>query len=140
MLGTRAERIAIVNADTDRTPYDTGTFASTGTVVGGPGGGADRRRRCATTSSTSPPAHAASLGASAGWSDDAVVCGNRRIALAELHAAGAQGGHRFEARRKAYLSPRTVAFNVQGVRRRRASRHRRDPHPAERACRRHRHG
>ena len=25
-------------------------------------------------------------------------------------------GHRFEAKRKAYLSPRTVAFNVQGVR------------------------
>ena len=25
-------------------------------------------------------------------------------------------GHRFEAKRKAYLSPRTVAFNVQGIR------------------------
>ena len=30
--------IAIINADTDRTPYDTGTFASTGTVVAGQGG------------------------------------------------------------------------------------------------------
>ena len=35
ILGTRAEAIDIINADTDRTPYDTGTFASTGTVVGG---------------------------------------------------------------------------------------------------------
>ena len=35
VLGTRASRIAIVNGDTDRTPYDTGTFASTGTVVAG---------------------------------------------------------------------------------------------------------
>ena len=34
-LGTRAGDIDIINADTDRTPYDTGTFASTGTVVGG---------------------------------------------------------------------------------------------------------
>ena len=48
--------------------------------------------------------------------DDAVVCGNQRIALADLHAAGTKAGHRFEAKRKAYLSPRTVAFNVQGVR------------------------
>ena len=31
-------------------------------------------------------------------------------------AAGAAKGHRFEARRKAYLSPRSVAFNVHGVR------------------------
>jgi CO/xanthine dehydrogenase Mo-binding subunit len=30
--------------------------------------------------------------------------------------AGTKAGHRFEAKRKAYLSPRTVAFNVQGVR------------------------
>ncbi len=27
-----------------------------------------------------------------------------------------KAGHRFEAKRKAYLSPRTVAFNVHGVR------------------------
>ena len=35
VLGCRAGQIAIINADTDRTPYDTGTFASTGTVVAG---------------------------------------------------------------------------------------------------------
>src|SRR3979490_717838 len=34
-LGTRADSVDIINADTDRTPYDTGTFASTGTVVAG---------------------------------------------------------------------------------------------------------
>ena len=33
VLGVRAADVALVNADTDRTPYDTGTFASTGTVV-----------------------------------------------------------------------------------------------------------
>jgi len=32
VLQTRAGRIEIVNADTDLTPYDTGTFASTGTA------------------------------------------------------------------------------------------------------------
>jgi CO/xanthine dehydrogenase Mo-binding subunit len=45
-----------------------------------------------------------------------VVCGNQQIALTDLHVAGTKVGHRFEAKRKAYLSPRTVAFNVQGVR------------------------
>jgi CO/xanthine dehydrogenase Mo-binding subunit len=35
MMGTRVDDIDIINADTDRTPYDTGTFASTGVVVGG---------------------------------------------------------------------------------------------------------
>jgi putative selenate reductase molybdopterin-binding subunit len=45
-----------------------------------------------------------------------VVCGNQQMALTDLHVAGTKAGHRFEAKRKAYLSPRTVAFNVQGVR------------------------
>ena len=31
----RAKDVALVNADTDKTPYDTGTYASTGTVVAG---------------------------------------------------------------------------------------------------------
>ncbi len=50
-----ADRIDIINADTDRTPYDTGTFASTGTVVGGKAVhlAAEAMR---TTSSTSPAA------------------------------------------------------------------------------------
>jgi len=48
--------------------------------------------------------------------DDGVVCGERKLALADLHAAGTLAGHRFEAKRKAYLSPRTVGFNVHGIR------------------------
>jgi CO/xanthine dehydrogenase Mo-binding subunit len=35
IVGVRAHDVDIINADTDRTPYDTGTFASTGTVVAG---------------------------------------------------------------------------------------------------------
>ena len=35
VLTTRADAIDIINADTDLCPYDTGTFASTGTVVAG---------------------------------------------------------------------------------------------------------
>src|SRR5204863_2069035 len=41
---------------------------------------------------------------------------NPKFPLTDLHAAGTKEGHRFEARRKAYLSPRSVGFNVHGVR------------------------
>jgi len=115
VLGTRAASIEIVNADTDRTPYDTGTFASTGTVVAGQAvvltavalrdniiGFASRY--------TETPVDDCRV------EDDAVFCGEKRISLVDLHAAGTQAGHRFEAKRKAYLSPRTIAANVHGVR------------------------
>ena len=48
--------------------------------------------------------------------NDGVICGNQRISLRELHAEGAKVDHRFSVSRRAYLSPRTIAFNVQGVR------------------------
>ena len=115
VLGTRAGRIEIINADTDQTPYDTGTFASTGTVVAGQAvalTAAALRDNILEYASrhTGVPTSDCRL------DDDAVICGNRRIPLSELHAAGIRARHRFEARRKAYLSPRTVAFNAHGVR------------------------
>ena len=115
MLGTRAGAIAIINADTDRTPYDTGTFASTGTVVAGKAVHAaaeamavdivDFASRC-----TGVPVDQCRL------DNDGVITGNARITLRDLHAEGAKVDHRFAVTRKAYLAPRTIAFNVQGVR------------------------
>jgi putative selenate reductase molybdopterin-binding subunit len=115
VLGVRAADIAIVNADTDRTPYDTGTFASTGTVVAGKAvhltaeAMRDDIIAFASRRTGTDPATCRLDG-------EAVICGNRRIPLDELHADGAQVDHRFTVARKAYLSPRTIAFNVQGVR------------------------
>ena len=114
-LGARAGRIAIINADTDLAPYDTGTFASTGTVVAGKAvelAAAALRVNILDFAGR----HTGIDKAACRLDDDAVVCGDRRLPLAELHAAGTAAGHRFEAKRKAYLSPRSVAFNVQGVR------------------------
>lgn len=115
VLGVRAADVALVNADTDRTPYDTGTFASTGTVVAGKAvlAAADAMKAdildvAARLSKTAPNA--------CRLDGDAVMCGSRRIPLAELYAEGLKAGHRFTVVRKAYLSPRTIAFNVQGVR------------------------
>ena len=114
-LATRAGRIAIINADTDLAPYDSGTFASTGTVVAG--------KAVALTAATMrdnildfASRHTGVDRADCRLDDEAVICGNRPVPLSELHAAGTAVGHHFEAKRKAYLSPRTVAFNVHGVR------------------------
>ncbi len=115
ILGASADQIDIINADTDRTPYDTGTFASTGTVVAG--------QAVALTAAALRDNILEYAGRHTGtdrtdWrlEHDCVISGNTRISLVELHAAGVEDRHRFEARRRAYLSPRTVAFNVQGVR------------------------
>ncbi|HUC09293.1 MAG TPA: molybdopterin cofactor-binding domain-containing protein [Stellaceae bacterium] len=115
ILGAAAGHIAIVNGDTDLTPYDTGTFASTGTVVAG--------QAVALTASALrdnilefAARFTGTERSDCHLQDDAVICGNARISLAELWATGAACGHRFEANRKAYLSPRTAAFAVHGVR------------------------
>ena len=115
ILGVRSSDVSLTNADTDRSPYDTGTFASTGTVVAGKA-----------THITAEAMRDDILDFAARHTgidrdqcrldNDAVICGNRRILLKELHHAGAKVNHRFTVGRRAYLSPRSIAFNVQGVR------------------------
>jgi putative selenate reductase molybdopterin-binding subunit len=115
LLGCAASQIDIINADTDRAPYDTGTFASTGTVVAGKAvaAAAEALRENILdylARSRRTDRHACRL------DGDAVICGNHRMLLANLFDHGTVAGHRFAVFRKAYLSPRTVAFNVHGVR------------------------
>jgi CO/xanthine dehydrogenase Mo-binding subunit len=115
VLNTAARRIDLVNGDTDKTPYDTGTFASTGTVVAG------QAVEKAATALRDVLLEYASRYSGCALADcrlehDAVVCGNKKLSLAELHAQGTAKGDRFDVVRKAYLSPRSVGFNVQGVR------------------------
>ncbi|KQT84257.1 molybdopterin cofactor-binding domain-containing protein [Methylobacterium sp. Leaf466] len=115
ILGTRADDVGIINADTDRTPYDTGTFASTGVVVAGKAVHLTAEAMAQdildfASRHTDVPMDQCRL------DNDGVICGNRRISLVDLHAEGAKVDHRFTVGRRAYLSPRTIAFNVQGVR------------------------
>src|SRR5262245_24227208 len=115
VLNSRASQIEIVNADTDLTPYDTGTFASTGTVVAGQAvalTAAALRDNIVGFASR----HTGTPVADIRVEGDSVVCKDRKIALASLHAEGTKVGHHFEAKRKAYLAPRTIASNVYGVR------------------------
>jgi CO/xanthine dehydrogenase Mo-binding subunit len=115
ILGARASDIDIINADTDRTPHDSGTFASTGTVVAGK---AVHLTALALRDNILDYAARNSGKPASEWTieGDSAVCGETRIPLIELRAAGVRDGHRFEAKRRAYLSPRTVGFNVQGFR------------------------
>lgn len=115
LLACVASQIDIINADTDRAPYDSGTFASTGTVVAGRAvaNAAEALRENIldfASRSMRVDRHACRL------DGDAVLCGNHRVPLAELYALGMKAGHHFAAFRKAYLSPRTIAFNVHGIR------------------------
>ncbi|MDB5489879.1 MAG: aldehyde oxidase, partial [Reyranella sp.] len=104
VMGVRAGDIAIINADTDRTPYDTGTFASTGTVVAGKAVDLTAQAMCQDIVDFASR-HTGVDPQNCRLDGDAVVCGNRRILLSELHAAGAAIDHRFAVSRKAYLSP-----------------------------------
>ena len=114
-LGARMADIEIINADTDLTQYDTGTFASTGTVVAGQAVGMSA---AALKSAILEFAGRHTKTQAAEWTleEGHVARGNVRIALTDLYTAGTAAGFRFEAKRKAYLSPRTVAFNVHGIR------------------------
>ena len=82
--------VDIINADTDRTPYDTGTFASTGTVVAGKAVHmtAEAMRDDILDFAAR---HTGVDRDQCRLDNDAVICGNKRILLTELHAAGRQG-------------------------------------------------
>ena len=115
VLGARAESVHIVVADTDKTPYMTGTFASTGTSVGGL---AVERAAEALRDHIIEVAAGLSEKAVAECQvdDGVVVCGDRAIPLAELYKQAPGSLHKFHVMRKAYGSPRSTAYNVQGFR------------------------
>ncbi|HRJ72316.1 MAG TPA: molybdopterin-dependent oxidoreductase [Terrimicrobiaceae bacterium] len=115
VLNTTASRIELVNADTDKTPYDTGTFSSVGTSVSCKSvslAAENLRENILNIASefTGTPRGQCAL------ADDAVVCGGRTIPLTELFASVPDARHRFHVMRKAYGSPRTTCFNVHGFR------------------------
>ena len=115
ILGARIDQIDIINADTDQTPYDTGTFASTGTVVAGKAvvltaeAMRDGLIEFAARGTGIEPAK---------WKveHDAVVHGHTRKKLVDLLKDAEKQNWPLEVMRKAYLSPRTIAFNAHGVR------------------------
>ncbi|MEU6581820.1 molybdopterin-dependent oxidoreductase [Nocardia sp. NPDC046763] len=114
-LGTTPARIRLVQSDTDHTGFDTGAFASAGLFVAGnavqrtAAALRDRVLRFAAT-------HTGVDLASCAMDDDAVRCGDTRVALTELAVAARRRGARLTESRKAYGSPRSLAYNTQAFR------------------------
>jgi len=113
-LNARAASIAMDFADTDLTPYDTGTFASTGTSVATLGvlraaeALRDNLLDLASEATGVPVEHCR-------LEDGQVRCGDRSITLQQLHAA-APLPDKLHVSRKAYGSPRSTAFLAHGFR------------------------
>jgi putative selenate reductase molybdopterin-binding subunit len=115
LLETTVSRVRLVQADTDRTGYDTGAFASTGTTVAGNAvrlAAEALRERILDFAS----AHSGASRDACRLDDDGVRCNDSRVLLPELLAAAQAAGQQLEVVRKAYGAPRSVAFNVQGFR------------------------
>ena len=114
-LATTIGRIRIVQSDTQRTGFDTGAFASTGTTVAGKAvwlAAAALRERMHDVASS----HTGVDRAVCRMDDEGVVAGEVRVSLADLWSAARKQGHVLGLSRKAYGSPRSVAFNVHGFR------------------------
>jgi CO/xanthine dehydrogenase Mo-binding subunit/aerobic-type carbon monoxide dehydrogenase small subunit (CoxS/CutS family) len=114
-LGTTPSRIRLVQSDTDKTGFDTGAFASAGMFVAGNAVNyasiALRNRLLGFAAS-----HAGVDVADCAMDDDGIRCGDTRISLADVLAAGRARGVRFTESRKAYGSPRSVTSNSHGFR------------------------
>jgi CO/xanthine dehydrogenase Mo-binding subunit/aerobic-type carbon monoxide dehydrogenase small subunit (CoxS/CutS family) len=114
VLGARAGAVAMDFADTDKTPYDTGTFASTGTSVATLGvqkaAEALRDNLLELASQlTGVPVEQCRLG------DGHVRCGDRSVGLQQLYEA-APLPDKLHVARKVYGSPRSTAFLAHGFR------------------------
>ncbi|MDG2992398.1 molybdopterin-dependent oxidoreductase [Candidatus Synechococcus calcipolaris G9] len=115
VLGTTTGQIDSLIADTDRAPFDSGTFSSTGVPVAGKAvelAARALKKQLLTCAAKhwQVDMNQCSLDA------EGVYWGDRRLALTELYTLAQQQGHKLEACRKAYATPRSVSFNVQGFR------------------------
>jgi CO/xanthine dehydrogenase Mo-binding subunit len=114
-LGTTVSRVHIVQSDTDRTGYDTGAFASTGTSVASKAvwlAAQALRDRILDFMAQ----HMQVDRDVCRMDDDAVIAGEVRVPLADLYQAAEASDRLLSLSRKAYGSPRSVAFNVHGFR------------------------
>jgi putative selenate reductase molybdopterin-binding subunit len=115
VLNSTASRVRVVQADTDSTGYDTGAFASAGTVVAG------NAVRLAAEALRDRMLTFASKNYAVGRDacrieHDAIFYNDTRVPLTEFFAASREAGRQLEVVRKAYGTPRSVTFQVQGFR------------------------
>ena len=115
VMNTSVEQVRMIQSDTDRTGYDTGPFASTGTPVAGKAvllasEGLRDKILAFASEHLGVPRDKCCL------EHDAVAYHEKRVTLGELATAARKAGRSLEIVRKAYGTPRSVAFNVHGFR------------------------
>ena len=91
-------------------PHDTGTFASTGTVVAGQAVELHRQGPARQHHRVCKPSRRRRPNQLPARRRDGDLRRDPRVALTDLHAAGTKAGWHFEAKRRAYLSPRTIVY------------------------------
>jgi len=115
VLNSTASRVRVVQSDTDKTGYDTGAFASAGTVVAG------NAVRLAAEALRDRMLTFASKNYAVGRDacrieHDAIFYNDTRVPLADFFTASRKAGRQLETVRKAYGTPRSVTFQVQAFR------------------------
>jgi CO/xanthine dehydrogenase Mo-binding subunit/aerobic-type carbon monoxide dehydrogenase small subunit (CoxS/CutS family) len=114
VLNARASAVAMDFADTDKTPYDTGTFASTGTSVATLG--VQRAAEALRDSLLDLASQVTGVPLEQCRLDDGQVrCGDRSLSLEQLYEA-APLRDKLHVARKVYGSPRSTAFLAHGFR------------------------
>ena len=115
VLNSTASRVRIVQSDTDKTGYDTGAFASAGTVVAGNAvrlAAEALRDRMLTFASKNYGVDRDACRIE----HDAIFYNDTRVPLADFFEAARKAGRQLETVRKAYGTPRSVTFQVQAFR------------------------
>jgi CO/xanthine dehydrogenase Mo-binding subunit len=115
VLNSTASRVRVIQSDTDRTGYDTGAFASAGTVVAG------NAVRMAAEALRERMLNFASRNYGVGRNvcrleHDAIFYNETRVPLADFFVAFRKAGRLLESVRKSYGTPRSITFQVQGFR------------------------
>ncbi|MBM9466511.1 molybdopterin-dependent oxidoreductase [Nakamurella leprariae] len=115
-LGTTADRIDIVQSDSDVVGHDTGAFGSAGTVVAGRAlaAAAEALKVQVLSFAASLRAGPGSPGDDGELGPDGVRFGERLVRLTDIAAAGPDG--RLTATGRHDGTPRSLAFNVQAFR------------------------
>ena len=111
LLGTTADAITVLHADTDVAEHDTGAFGSAGTVVAGKAVQAACTALRELLTTRARRLTGATQGTGVVMTPDGVSIGDRRVSFAELTADGP-----LHARGDNDGSPRSVVFNVQAFR------------------------
>jgi hypothetical protein len=114
-LATTVDQIRLLQSDTAHGGHDTGAYGSTGTFVAGRATQAAAENLAAEIKSFASAARGLDPGLCV-LENDSVICGGRRLPVAELARIARGEGKTLAASGTSAGTPRSVAFNVQGFR------------------------